>query len=550
MSSDRKEMPLWGWGDLEHERILPGPAQAMIEARLGELRPPAAPMQIEEFDPPTANLADSAAQQIIEIVGAEHCDSSIEARLLRSVGKSYPDLLRMRLGQPESVCDLVVRPQNNETLLGLLNFCSEQRIAVVPFGGGTSVVGGVTPGSAGFNGSISIDLGGFNSVEHIDERSLRATLGAGLTAPAAEAALNERGLTIGHFPQSFEYATIGGFAATRSSGQASTGYGRFDSNVLGLDLVTPTGILSSSASPGTAAGPDLREVAIGSEGAFGVITRLDLQVARLPERTVDRAWVVRSFDAGCEILRLLEQHGCAPSVSRLSDSAETAVSLGMAASSRGGRLVGRYARLRGGDDVCLLITGFEGSAQTVESDFARASAILRGHGAVSLGAAPGKAWRKGRFHGPYLRDVLMERGLLVDTLETSTDWSNLRHLHGAVRDAISGSLAAYGGSPVVMCHVSHLYRTGASLYFTFIGNQPGVEADGAVAAWQAVKSAACDAIVQSGGTITHHHAVGSDHRPWMVDEVGPLGVSVLAAIKRQLDPAGIMNPGKLIEASG
>ena len=539
-------MPLWGWGSLDHERVLSPAAEAMIEDRLGSLSSPTEPTPISQFTLPESRLFDSDQAQIVAIVGADNCDSSVQSRLLRSIGKSYPDLLRMRFGEPSGVCDLVVSPEDNETLLTLLRFCSDQRIAVVPFGGGTSVVGGVSPDGEGFNGVICVDLAGFCSVGLVDPDSLKATLGAGLTAPAAEAALNQAGLTLGHFPQSYEYATIGGFAATRSSGQASTGYGRFDSNVLGLELVAPKGVLSSLDSPGTAAGPDLRQVAIGSEGAFGLITRLDLQVARMPERTLDRAWVVVDFETGCQLLKELEQDGCAPAVSRLSDTAETAVSLGMAAASRGGRLIGRYARRRAGSEVCILITGFEGTAERTEADFARASAILRRGGAVSLGSAPGKAWRKGRFHGPYLRDVLMARGLLVDTLETSTDWGNLNHLYGSVRDAIAANLSEYGGSPVVMCHVSHLYRTGASLYFTFIGNQPGTDVKGSVAAWQKVKDAACDAIIDAGGTITHHHAVGTDHRPWMVDEVGSLGVSVLAAIKRELDPAGIMNPGKLI----
>jgi len=546
---NHREMPLWGWGSAGHDRALPPAAQAMIESRLGDLAEPSQPVSLDQFHIPKPDISETALVRIAEIVGSDHCDTRIETRLLRSAGKSYPDLLRMRFGHPDGVCDVVAQPQTAESLLELLQYCAVERLAVVPFGGGTSVVGGVSPGGSGFKGVICIDMGGFSGVGRIDPDSLKASLGAGLAAPDAEAALNEHGLTLGHFPQSYEYATIGGFAATRSSGQASTGYGRFDANVLGLDLVTPTGILSTLDTPGTAAGPDLRQVAIGSEGAFGVITRLDLQVAPLPEKTIDRAWVVKDFEAGCQVLRALEQDGCAPAVSRLSDSAETAVSLGMAAGSRGGRLVGRYARWRAGDQVCILITGFEGSSQRVEADFARATSILRAHGAVSLGSAPGKAWRSGRFHGPYLRDVLMERGLLVDTLETSTDWANLGHLHRSVGEAIGTTLGRYGGSPVVMCHVSHLYRTGASLYFTFIGNQPGDTVDSCVDHWRTVKEAACEAIVSAGGTITHHHAVGTDHRPWMQNEVGSLGLGVLRAIKQELDPAGVMNPGKLIESA-
>jgi alkyldihydroxyacetonephosphate synthase len=380
----------------------------------------------------------------------------------------------------------------------------------------------------------------------IDTNSRLARFLPGTSGPEAERLLAISGLTIGHFPQSFMHATLGGFAATRSSGQASTGYGRFDANVKGLELIAPTGGISLAPSPGTAAGPDLRELIVGSEGTLGVITSVDLQLAESPALIEDRAWLVESFAAGREILQRLEQADCAPAVARLSDEDETEISLRLSASGRKGELLSRYSAARGISHPCILITGFEGSESELPARIRRAYGIVRSCGAVSLGESAGKAWRHGRFAGPYLRDVLMDRGLLVETLETSAPWSGLERLYRGVSDALHASLARAGGEPIVMCHVSHLYPTGASLYFTFIGNQPGETLEEQIAHWSTVKDAAGDAIKACGGTITHHHAVGVDHSHWMDREVGELGLEALRAVKDRLDPQGIMNPGKLI----
>jgi alkyldihydroxyacetonephosphate synthase len=395
--------------------------------------------------------------------------------------------------------------------------------------------------------AITLDLSRMDSLVEADRTSLTATFQPGITGPRAETLLASRGFTLGHYPQSFEFATIGGYVATRSAGQASTGYGRIDELVLGLRCATPRGELQVKPFPATAAGPSLLDLIVGSEGTLGVITEATLCVRPLPEASRYEGWSFRSFEQGCEAFRAMEQAEASPEAARLSDESETALSIALASSGSVTERAGRaYLRLRGHEHGCLAILGFEGSEVEIERRRNRTSEILRAADGLSLGARPGRAWLRGRYAGPYLRDALLDRGVLAETLETATSWSRLAELYNAVGDALRESLSARGTPPLVMCHVSHLYRSGASLYYTFIAAQEtGAELD----QWRAAKTAASNAIVAHGGTITHHHAVGRDHAPWMPTEVGDLGIELLRAAKERLDPRGIMNPGKLLPHS-
>jgi alkyldihydroxyacetonephosphate synthase len=363
---------------------------------------------------------------------------------------------------------------------------------------------------------------------------------AGMSGPEAEAALARHGLTLGHLPQSWEYATIGGFAATRSAGQASTGYGRMDRLVLGLKLATPTGEIQVRPLPGTAGPtPALRELILGSEGILGVITEVTVAVKPLPDVRQYEGWSFKSFAAGVEAFREIEQAHCAGEVSRLSDETETMMSLASAGQSGGiaTKLAQRYLKLRGHEHGCVAILGFEGEVDEALDRANRARMLLRSAGGIRLGSRPGAAWERQRYRAPYLRDELLGRGVMVETLETATTWTNLHNLYGAVQSALREH------APLVMCHVSHLYPSGASLYYTFMAAQHyGHE----IEQWRATKTAASEAIVAAGGTITHHHAIGIDHAPWLRAEVGDAAVELLRAAKNQLDPRGVMNPGKLL----
>ena len=544
--ADRLEMPSWGWGDPDHPRDLPVAALAELERRFGSLTERDVPVGIEGFELPSSNLSDSTESAIRGCVDPDSVSATPLDRILRGGGKSYPDLVRMRAGRPRALPDLVVSPADAEQVGRLLETCSAAGTAVVPFGGGTSVVGGLSAIGGPSGSVVALDLSKLSGVVSVDSESRIATVRAGTPAPLAERVFADQGLTMGHFPQSYLHATVGGFVATRSAGQASTGYGRIDANVLGLEMVTPTGPISLPPMPGTAAGPGLRSLLVGSEGTLGVITEVALQLAKAPTERVDRAWIVSGFERGRELMRRMEQAGCAPTVARLSDEEETSVSLALSASTPIRKAFARYALSRGKGRACLMITSFEGERGGIERAAGDATALLRAGGAKSLGAAPARAWRHGRYDGPYLRDVLMERGLLVDTLETAAPWSQLEALYTAVSDSLRHALGAFGGDPIVMCHVSHLYPGGASLYFTFVGVQPEADPEARVGTWWSVKSAACEAISRAGGTITHHHAVGTDHMPWMGSEVGDRSLAALAALKRELDPEGIMNPGKLL----
>lgn len=521
------------------------------------------------FDPAAvvaspSRLTHADLTALADIVGEGNLSTADTQRLPRARGKSTPDLLSWRL-RPEVDCpDAVVAPRDDDEVAALLAWCGREGVAMVPFGGGTSVVGGLTPDAGGHRAVISVDLAHFDSLESIDPDSGEAVLGAGLSGPRAEELLAEHGFSLGHFPQSFPYATLGGYAMTRSSGQASAGYGRFDEMVRGLTVVTPIGVIEAGRAPASAAGPDLRQWLMGSEGAFGVCTRVRLRIHPVPQTVRHEAFRFPDFATGAAALRAVEQQGAGPTVIRLSDEAETAVNLATAteaigeraegvssegAGAEGAGTEGAGAATEGADGAggesggCLCLTLFEGTPEHTGSRHAETREVLLAHGGVSLGAGPAEAWEHGRFGAPVLRDSLLDNGALVETLETATDWSNLPALRDAVAGALTASLEASGTPALVMCHISHVYPTGASLYFTVVAGQRGEDP---VAQWMQAKRAASEAIVAAGGTITHHHAVGVDHRPYLEAEIGEVGVRMLRAVKHAVDPAGVCNPGTLI----
>ncbi|WP_079921878.1 FAD-binding oxidoreductase [Mycobacterium sp. AT1] len=520
------------WGDPAAAKPLSDGIRTLLVQALGITTDPAAEPAADQVHVRPSALSDADRNALSAVVGETHCVTDDYARLLRAGGKSTLDLLRRNGTGVQDAPDAVLLPADEDEIAKILRHCARSSIAVVPFGGGTSVVGGLDPARGDFKAVVSLDLRRLDALHGVDEVSGEAELGAGVTGPDAEKLLGAHGFSLGHYPQSFQFATIGGFAATRSSGQDSAGYGRFDDMVRGLRVVTPAGVLDLGRAPASAAGPDLRQLMVGSEGVFGVITRVRVRVHPVPETTRYEAWSFPDFGTGAAALRAVVQNGTGPTVIRLSDEAETGVNLATT------ETIGEQS-VTGG---CLAITAFEGTAAHTESRHAETRAVLAAHGGTSLGEEPAKAWEHGRFGAPYLRDSLLAAGALCETLETATNWSNLATLKAAVTDALTTSLAETGTPALVLCHISHVYPTGASLYFTVVAGQRG----NPIEQWRTAKTAASQAIVDSGGTITHHHAVGADHRPWMRDEIGDLGVEVLRAVKAVLDPAGILNPGKLI----
>jgi alkyldihydroxyacetonephosphate synthase len=496
---------------------------------------------MEEFELPDPQPLPPS---LVDAVGEESVFTDAEDRLRHATGCGYIDLARLRQGRLDAAPDAVLVPTDSAAVQRVLRASADEGVAVVPFGGGTSVVGGVEPLRGPHGRLVSLDLTRLRTVD-VDTRSLIARLGAGLRGPEAEAELAGDGVVLGHYPQSFEYATIGGFAATRSAGQASSGYGRFDALVSSIRLIAPAGELRTLETPHTAAGPALRELVLGSEGTLGVIPDVTVRVRPAPRQRRYEAWMAESFEAGAEIVRALAQGPGLPDVIRVSDEEETEVSLALSG-PRGiaGSLFDGYLGLRRRRGGALIVVGIEGDEESVARRRALSVRELRRGGAAYLGQAAGRSWEHARFQGPYLRDALMEMGAIVETLETAHTWSRLHELHDAVASAIRDALAGQGTPGLVFSHLSHAYADGASLYFTFVAR---ARHDREIEQWREVKRAACEAIVATAGTITHHHAVGRDHAPHMEAEIGRTGIDALRALKEELDPAGIMNPGKLIQ---
>ncbi len=516
------EMHPQRWGDPALAAPLPEATRGLVDMAIGTSDTPAE----QQVSLPEPGLPAGLLDSLRSMLGDDAVIMDDQTRRRRTRGKSTTDLLRARAGDLSDAPDAVVRPRSHDEAAAVLAWAVAHHVAVVPFGGGTSVVGGLVACREGYAGVVSLDLLRLDRLLAVDEVSMIAVLQAGVRGPAAEALLAAHGLTLGHFPQSFEFASIGGFAATRSSGQSSCGNGRFDEIVVGLRVATPIGELRLGSAPANAAGPDLREAVLGSEGTLGVITEVTVRVRPAAELKEYEAWAFPSFTAGAEALRKLVQRELRPTVLRLSDEAETFVNLASQTSIGGGQISG-----------CLMIVGYEGAAalgrRRVITD------ALGELGGEPLGEQRGQEWAAGRFAAPYLRDAMLDAGVLVETLETATFWSNRDRVYQAVKAALKDAL---GERTLVLCHISHVYETGCALYFTVATR----EAADPVGQWRAAKAKASDAMLDCGATITHHHGVGVDHKPWLAREVGPVGVAMLRGLKSALDPSGILNPGVLI----
>ena len=504
---------------------------------------------------PASRLTPAAYAALAALLGDDGVSIADGDRLFHARARSYLDLLALRGGALPSAPDAVLFPRSTEDVLALLQIAEQERVAVVPFGGGSSVVGGVTPLVGMFAAVVTVNLTRMTRVLKVDMTSLTATAEAGIYGPVLETELQRHGVTLGHTPQSFEFSTLGGWIAARGAGQMSGRYGKAERWLQSARLATPRGLWSSENFPASAAGPRLTDLIAGSEGALGIITDATVRVRRIPAVSRFACFLFPDFSSGLAAVRAMVQGDVPSAMLRLSDPDEVAFYRGF---SHAGREPGRqhtfkkifadaYLRLKNVPArPALLVASLEGSAALVRYASQQVKCFAVMHGGVNVGASPGRSWVKTRFEAPYRRDAMLDHGLGVDTVETATSWANVDRVHRAVtaalRLAIAGSLGAGAGHGVVMCHVSHVYPDGASLYFTFVFPRRVDDAD---AQWSAIKTAASDAIVAHGGTISHHHGVGTDHTPWLEAEKGPIGMRLLRAIKGELDPAGILNPGKI-----
>ncbi|MHB8800432.1 MAG: FAD-binding oxidoreductase [Thermoanaerobaculia bacterium] len=524
-----------GWGDDTVSSSIPPRAAEALAAWVGPGAPPrdATPEEALAAVPPSRLAAEDG-------LSVDPWD-----RLLHARGQSLPDWVALRSGRPGVVPDAVARPESGEQVAALLARAGRAGHRLVPYGGGTSVAGHVNP-VASDEPVVSVDLSRLSRLLALDETSRLATFGAGVKGPDLEAELRARGLTLGHFPQSFELSTLGGWIATRSSGQQSLGYGRIERLFAGGRLESPSGRLDLPSFPASAAGPDLRELVLGSEGRLGVITEATVRVSPLPAREEVHGVFLPDLESAVAAVREIAAMRLPLSMLRLSTPEETRTTLLLAGHARLIRALETYLSFRGArDSKCLLLVGVSGGENLVRQTRRQVLGALAMRGGVVAGRAFGREWHRNRFRAPYLRNSLWEAGWAVDTLETAAPWSRVPALLSSVEGALRDGLAGEGERVHAFTHLSHVYLDGSSLYTTYLF-RIDPDPDVTLARWRTLKSAASEAIAAGGGTITHQHGVGTDHAPWLAAEKGELGLRALGELFRSFDPQGLMNPGKLL----
>ena len=531
-------MRLWnGWGSDAIKMPLSPAAKAYLKNLLG---PPKAG--------PSVSFED-AVQRVPQSKLPEHPMISKDPglRLLHSRGQSLPDWIALRFGTIDSFPDGVAQPSSEEEVEKIIAFAKETGVRLIPYGGGTSVVGHINPPGAGCP-VLTVDLGNLRLMSHFDETSRLATFGAGVSGPHLEAQLRARNFTLGHFPQSFEYSTLGGWIATRSTGQQSLYYGRIEDMFAGGRMITPVGTLDLPPFPASAAGPDIRQIVLGSEGRLGIITKAAVRVSLLPEQEKFHAVFFPDWSEGQVALREIVQSRVPLSMLRLSNDTETQLSLILAGRERLVQLLHRLLKARGlGEEKCMLIFGVTGNDSDVKKARRVALDITHSHGGVHVGRRMGNEWRKTRFRTPYLRNTLWQHGYAVDTLESAFTWDRVSRASNSILNELQEGLKYRGENVLAFAHISHVYATGASVYVTHLF-RIAPSADETLEQWKKLKDKASRTIIAHGGTISHQHGVGLDHKPFLEAEKGKLGLEALSSLTEKFDPYGIMNPGKLVNS--
>ncbi len=521
--SQRPARRFWGWGALQ-DTLLPIEEAAVAEAIAGHGVGPAGKVPREdEFFLPTPRLAPPPA------LAAQFSATAFD-RLSHAGGKSYADLARMWLRAPPTAPDWVAYPADEIAIADILEWASGANVAVIPHGGGSSVVGGVEPPSAGFAATVALDLERLGRVVEIDFASRAALIEGGAYGPDIEAQLRPHTLTLRHFPQSFAYSTLGGWIATRAGGHFATLATHIDDFVESTRLVSPAGIMETRRLPGSGAGPAPDRLVLGSEGTLGVITQAWMRLQTRPNFRAGATFRFETMAAACGALRTLSQSGLYPSNCRLLDAAEVA-----------------FARI--GDRASpMLIIAFESADHPVEAWLARAVEIARDAGGTAMEKSGGAAdaWRMAFLRMPYYRDLLVGAGVIVDTFESATTWDKFDAFYDGVRTAVAETIERVTGHrAVVSCRITHVYPDGPAPYFSYAVRGPAGGLASALAAWRDIKQACNAAVIDLGGTITHHHAVGRDHLDGYRRETPCLFRAALDDVRRRFDPAGILNPGIL-----
>ena len=523
-----------GWGEQSRTYPLSESAIRYLSSILGEPSPgPDAPLGEALARVPPSRLPDHP------MITKDQVE-----RLRHARGQSLPDWIALRSGDIGTFPDGVAYPSTEDEVQAALDFAYQNEVEVIPYGGGTSVVGHINP-HPGEIPKLTLDLSRMNHLIDLNETSQLATFQAGVRGPYLERQLRSHGYTLGHFPQSFEFSTLGGWIATRSTGQQSYYYGRIEDLFAGGHIVTPAGLLNLPAYPASAAGPDLRQVILGSEGRYGIITRATVRLRHLPPAEGFYAIFFHDWETGVSAVREIVQSNISASMLRLSDAQETTTTLMLSGKDRLVTWGERALRLLGFSlDRCLLIFSVTGEPRQAGATRDQVAALARKHKGLPVGAMIGHQWRKSRFTAPYLRNTLWELGYALDTLETAVSWNRALETTSSIKSAIHSSLGEFDENALVLAHLSHAYRDGASIYVTYLFRR-APKPENTYRCWQAMKSAASQVILDHGGTISHQHGVGRDHAAYLKSEKGQLGLDVLRSIGATLDPKNLLNPGAM-----
>jgi alkyldihydroxyacetonephosphate synthase len=525
-----------GWGDTTVTYPLPDSAAAFLEEILG----PFTPHPDTRWEELLAKVPESNLPKHRLI------DTGADTRLLHARGQSLPDWIALRYGTVKQFPDGVAFVNSEEDVKELLSFAYAKDIHLIPYGGGTSVVGHINPTEGG-NPMLTVNLSRMNRLTALDETSRLATIQAGANGPQIENQLQAHGYTLGHFPQSFELSTLGGWIATRSSGQQSYYYGRIEDLFAGGHIETPQDAIHLPSLPASAAGPDLRHIILGSEGRLGIITEAVVRVRPLPEVESFYGVFFHNWEDGVTAMRIAAQENLMVSMLRLSDPQETQTTLILSGKDDLVRWADRGLNLLNyRENRCLMIYGLTGSQRQERQTQARAKAIFSAQGGLYTGELIGKTWRKSRFKTPYLRNTLWERGVALDTLETALPWDKVIPAAAEVKESITRAFEGQDARVLVFSHLSHVYEDGASIYVTFLFLRTK-DPEELLERWRTAKAAASETIVRWGGTISHQHGIGQDHAPYLEAEKSKTGLQLIQSICDAMDPKGLLNPGKLIQ---
>src|SRR5512133_673795 len=553
---DVKHMKWWGWGvegvSFHHEDK---PAFRPFLIKIIDLdvnTPPVSPMSLDDLPIPAPLISDQLLAELTDVVGADNVVQDDLDRIVHTYGKSATDLLRIRAGDIPRVPDVVVYPGNEAEVQLIVDRAVAADAVIIPYGGGTSFSGSLRPPEGETRPVISVDLGRLNQLIDIDEESGLARIQAGAQGPDLEQQLGEQGWSLGHYPDSFTHSTLGGWVATRSSGMQSDKYGDISDIARGMRVVMPGKVLEVRPIPATSTGPSVREMVLGSEGRLGVITEVTVQVHRIPEVRVILGYLFPSWEAGLAAMQEISTSDAHPSITRVSDANETAFSFATRKKSSGISLPSLISKglmkvleRRGWnlEEACLSFIGYEGGKAHVARQKKIVKDIVGKHGGILVGKGPGVLYDQKKFDMPYLRDFLLDRGAIADVSDTAAPWSKLMPLYRNVMGAAEKAFAQVGVTGYIMCHLSHSYYSGACLYFTFAFKHDGVDPLGQ---YERVKNAIQQAFVDSDGTLSHHHAVGTEHAAWLEQDISAPGVHMIDGLFTAVDPGRNFNPGKII----